>query len=88
MLLEAVIYINNSNADQHFHVDHRSSQVIVDGWIRIKATGQCAAILFNLRERMESVLQARVQKNQSTVHDETTPIMDLVASLLEQEYSS
>lgn len=71
---------------KHVHIDHKSSQVIVDGWIRIKVAGRCASILFKIRERLDAVLQARVKENQHmTKAEQTHVIMELVAKLLEQE---
>lgn len=38
-------------------VEHRSSLVVVDGWIKIKVTGRCAAILMAVREKLDDLLR-------------------------------
>lgn len=42
-------------------VDHRSSVVVVDGWIKLKVTGRCSAILMAVRERLDALLRSKVQ---------------------------
>ena len=42
-------------------VDHRSSVVVVDGWIKLKVTGRCSAILMAVREQLDELLRSKVQ---------------------------
>jgi len=42
-------------------VDHRSSVVVVDGWIKLRVTGRCSALLMAVREKLEELLRSKVQ---------------------------
>jgi len=70
----------------HIHVDHRSGLVLIDDWIRIRVGGRCASILLLIREKIQSILQARVgQNNKSNSEEESAQAMTILTELLQQE---
>lgn len=72
------------------HVDHRTGTAVVDGWIRIRIAGRCAAILLLVREKLEEFLHNTVETTGSTTHDvdeKKRILLKTVSELFEQEQS-
>lgn len=69
----------------HIQVDHRSGIVLVDGWIKIKIPGRSAAILLQLREEIEEILQIKVKNSRRDWEISMKTAMDAVSELLKQE---
>ena len=78
-------------------VDHRSSSVVVDGWIKLKVTGRCSAILMAVREQLDDLLRSKVQGGrgggraatdaelQGSGSDNGDDCLGIITSLLKEE---
>jgi ATP-dependent RNA helicase DHX29 len=69
-------------------VDHRSSLILVDGWIRIKSNGRCAAILMLVREKLDEMLRSKVMvsgQGEQSAQNPPVNCLGLVYSLLKEE---
>lgn len=65
-------------------IDHRSGTALIDGWIRIRIQGRCAAILLLLRDRLEKLLENKVDIDTNDGMDKSS-VMDAVIQVLKQE---
>jgi ATP-dependent RNA helicase DHX29 len=66
-------------------VEHRSSLVLIDGWIKLKVTGRCSAMLMAVREKLDELLRSQVVGAGGEISNDGPRTLELVASLLREE---
>lgn len=70
---------------ENVQIDHRSGSAIIDGWIRVKISGRCAAIMLLVREKLQNLLHSTVEKNHFFCDTNKETVMNIISELLEQD---